>query len=652
LFIVQGFIVPSLAKDRTTSAANPFSSLVKYSAEQIEQVREASDIVDVVGEHVRLRKRGRNYVGLCPFHNEKTPSFNVQEDKGIFKCFGCGKAGDVYSFIMEVEGLSFPEAIQRLAQKANITLEEEGQSEEASERETLFNACRESAAFYYRALRSNLGEQPAQYLKQRGLGAEILKKFGVGYAPEASGLLMNALHKKGFFNPILEKAGIISQTTSGEWYERFRGRIIFPVFSPTGRIIGFGGRVMPSANAKQLAKYVNSPETSIYHKSHVLYGLYQAKDTIRRQEFAILVEGYADVLALYQAGFKNVVAASGTSLTKEQLDLLRRYSTTLTLIFDADQAGKNAAVRGIELAIEAGFDVNTVILPKGEDPDSYIRKNGADAFGELLARKQSFIETKAQWFEEEGVLNDPAKHAAAIRSIVETIAKIPDGIKQELFIRRVAGRFRLSESNLLSALEGIKRSAPHAYKKRVAKQQQEVEANPANTFEQSDAGNVEVTGSEKLILESFLFAPRQTMEMMEAQGFSLLEVHSHQILEVIHYIIEQLQGGDTPKVSELIDHFRENEYIKQLIVEVSIGKEQTSDIWKTNGSEEDTLRKTVVGARQAFSILCRDRLKRERALVVDQINYATAEEQGPLMKRSLELARQIEDMKTLSRQSD
>ena len=363
------------------------------------------------------------------------------EDRGIFKCFGCGKGGDVFSFVMQLEGLTFPEAIQKLAKRANIELEGSQNEEEdaaRSERESIYHALREAAAYYYRLLRSPEGSQAMTYLRNRGLDEDMMRKFGLGYAPERSGLLIDHLVNKGIDTDKLERAGLIARRDSGDHYERFRGRVMFPVFNATGRIVGFGGRILPNTS-KELAKYINSPDTHIYHKSQILYGLFQGKDAIRKAGFAILVEGYADVLAVFQAGIENVVAASGTSLIVEQLKLLKRYTSSIVLLFDADTAGKNATMRGIELAIEAGFDVGTVILPSGEDPDSFIRLNGKEAFESAIEHRQTFIETKAQWFEEQGAFRDPGRMAQAVRSIVETIAKVPDSIKRPL-LHSKAGR--------------------------------------------------------------------------------------------------------------------------------------------------------------------------------------------------------------------
>ncbi|MEP7236179.1 MAG: DNA primase, partial [Ignavibacteriota bacterium] len=371
---------------------------MRTSDDIVERVRNATSIVDVVSEHVRLRKRGRNHIGLCPFHTEKTPSFNVLEDKGIYKCFGCGEGGDVFSFVMKIEGLNFPETLTKLAKNAGIDYQPQQRNSDQNptdRAEPLLGACHEFAAFCYRALRNDGNFHAMKYLLDRDFSEEILKKFGVGFAPEGSSSFLHSQEISEGTLPIFEQAGIISRGDGGDYYDRFRHRVIFPIMNQTGRIIAFGGRILPGAS-KELAKYVNSPETPIYHKSQVLYGLFQAKDSIRKKDYAIMVEGYADVLALSQAGFENVIAAAGTSLTTDQLNLLRRYTKTIVLLFDADLAGKNAMLRGIELALAAGFDVSSIILPAGEDPDSILRTEGPEGFERRLEQRTSFIETKAK----------------------------------------------------------------------------------------------------------------------------------------------------------------------------------------------------------------------------------------------------------------
>jgi len=624
---------------------------VKVSQDQIERIREATNIVDLVTEHVRLKKRGRNFVGLCPFHNEKTPSFNVLEDKGIFKCFGCGKGGDVFSFVMFIEGLTFPEAIRKLAERAHIEIEgSEAEANEVArgERESIYNALREAAAFYYRSLRSPIGESARAYLRSRGLYYEHFKndddkkksvqeKFGIGFAPERSGMLINHLTNKGIDLAKLELVGLIARRDSGEYYERFRGRVIFPVFHQTGRIVGFGGRILPNSS-KELAKYINSPDTQVYHKSQILYGLFQAKDAIRHAGFAILVEGYADVLAVVQAGTENVVAASGTSLTTQQLKLLDRYTRTevgfssfvgpsgqkkiqsyyrseIVLVFDADTAGQNATVRGIELALQAGFDVSTVTLPAGEDPDSFIRKNGHEAFEDAIKYRQNFIEAKAQMFEEQGLFSDPARKAAAVHSMVETIAKIPDIIKHEAFIRRLGERFKLNQQTLTFELHRL-------LGKSVNGQNMEGTGTPLPPESNSDTGEEEATAEvssikpensiadpEGTLLEAMLADPIAVEKIIDAQEFSLDLISHPETRELIGYLLQRVEDGDPPTISQLLDEFRDRPQFESLISVYGISHDLLSRNWDEQPIEE----KMIAQARHAIDSLQRAAIERQQS---------------------------------------
>ncbi len=581
---------------------------MKVSSDQLDRIREATNIVDLVAEHVRLKKRGRNFIGLCPFHNEKTPSFNVLEDRGIFKCFGCGKGGDVFSFVMEMEALTFPEAVRKLAERAHIEIEgSQAEADEAarSERETLMNVLREAAAFYYRVLRSAAGADAKNYLRSRGLDEDIQRTFGLGFAPPASGELLQHFVQQGTSAQKLERVGLVARRDSGEYYERFRARVMFPVFNATGRIVGFGGRVLPNAS-KEFAKYINSPDTEIYHKSQILYGLFQAKDAIRRAGYAILVEGYADVLAVVQSGTQNVVAASGTSLTVEQLQLLKRYTSNIVLLFDADTAGKNATMRGIELAIEAGFDVSTVILPAGDDPDSFIRARGSDAFRSAVDHRQSFIETKAQIFEEQGAFRDPAAMAAAVRSIVETISKVPDAIKRALFIQKLGERFHLSEQLLSTELAKRSNAADerHSLQEGPPSISMSEAEGPGTTAFPSSAP----TPAEGALLEALLVEPIPVARTIEGQDFRLDLIRQPHARELISYILQRVEEGDPPDLHGLFDEFRDRPEFESLITTYGLSRTLLSNHW----DEQPMEGAAVALAQQAIDSLERADIEQQR----------------------------------------
>lgn len=427
---------------------------MRISDDKIEEVRSASDIVDVISAYVQLKKRGKSFVGRCPFHQEKTPSFTVSPEKQVYHCFGCGAGGNVFGFVMQFEKVSFVEAVRSLAERAGIVIPT-GKSDDpgAGEFEALYSAVRTAAVYFHENLVQAVeGRLGLEYLKHRGLADETMRKFGLGYSLNGWDGLVNQARKQGLDLDVLDRAGLLVRRDDGSgYYDRFRGRIMIPIFLPSGRTIAFGARKLREDDP--LGKYINSPETPIYNKSAVLYGLSHSKEAIRERSFAVLVEGYLDLLSLFQAGIQNVVASSGTALTPDQVRLISRYARSVTIVYDADSAGSKAAMRGVDIVLEGGLDVNVVELPAGEDPDSYVRKEGGAAFEGMLERSTSFLEFKAGLFEREGLFRTPEGKTRAVRSIVETVSKIGDELKRAFFIKRLAERFGLYESLLLRELE-------------------------------------------------------------------------------------------------------------------------------------------------------------------------------------------------------
>ena len=425
--------------------------------DKVEEVKSATDIVDVVSDYVRLKKAGSNFKGLCPFHNEKTPSFNVNPSMGIFKCFGCGEGGDAISFVMKIEGTGFTETVRMLAEQAGIELPSEGtQDPHKDEKESILHALRFAARWYYEQLtKTDVGrERGLKYFENRGLAPETIKKFGLGFAPDAWDALLKAAEAAQIKPEILDKAGLVLPNKNGDgFHDRFRERVMFPIFSHVGKVLGFGGRVLPDSKAPTgdyvPPKYINSPETRVYHKSRVLYGLYQGKQAIRGEEEVILVEGYTDVVSLYQAGVKNVVASSGTALTPDQVRVLGRYAKRVLLLYDADSAGAAAALRGIDLILRAGLAAYVVALPEGADPDSFVQQFGAEAFRSYLKKeRQSFVHFKVSAAKREGALSTPEGQAEAARSVLESIAQIPDTVAQDGYIRVAAAELGVPDIHL------------------------------------------------------------------------------------------------------------------------------------------------------------------------------------------------------------
>jgi len=421
---------------------------------KIDEIRSANDIVDVISAVVRLRKRGKNFTGLCPFHQEKTPSFTVSAEKQMFHCFGCGKGGNIFTFVMEIEKVSFVEAVRSLAERAGITLPtESAQGPQQTEIDQLFAACKFAATHFYKNLDSPEGKSALEYFHSRGFSDATINTFGLGYSKNAWDGLLKAAELEGIAVGHLLRAGLMRKKEGSENpYDYFRGRAMFPIFSPTGRVIAFGARKMRDDDPIQ-GKYINSPETPIYSKSRVLFGLFQSKESIRSEETALMVEGYADLISLFQAGIQNVVASSGTALTEEQVKLVGKYARTLALVYDSDSAGSQAALRGLDVALEHGLDVRIASLPQGEDPDSFVRKNGAKEFRGLLERAVSFIDFKAEQFLALGRFSTPEGKTEAVRSIVQSIAKINDELKRNFFVKEVSEKYQIYESVLYRELE-------------------------------------------------------------------------------------------------------------------------------------------------------------------------------------------------------
>lgn len=428
--------------------------------EVIDKVLETARIEDVVGDFVDLKKRGTSLIGNCPFHNEKTPSFHVSVSKGIYKCFGCGAGGDSLKFVMELEKFSYPEAIRYLADKYAIQIEEversPAQLAAQDKRESLYVLSAWAGKFFTEQLwTSQMGQVIGlNYFKERGYREDIIKKFELGYSPEEWTALVDKAQEAGFHPDYLAASGLAIERDDKSLYDRFRGRVMFPIHNLTGRIIGFGGRTLKTD--KKVAKYVNSPESEIYHKSDVLYGLNFAKKAIMDENNCYLVEGYADVLSVHQAGVENVVSSSGTSLTTGQIKLISRFTKNVTILYDGDEAGIKASLRGTDMLLEEGLNVKVLLFPDGNDPDSYVQKYGAAAFKEYVrSHQQDFIFYKTNILLRDAN-NDPIKRAEVIRDVVESIALIPDEIKVSVFIRECSSLLDIEERILLAELNKIR----------------------------------------------------------------------------------------------------------------------------------------------------------------------------------------------------
>lgn len=466
----------------------------------IDRILDAANIVDVVSEFVTLRKRGINYVGLCPFHSDKTPSFYVSPAKNICKCFACGEGGTAVHFIMKHEQLNYFDALRYLAKKYNIEIQER----ELTEREKQKRSDRESMlivnSWAQQYFSNQLYEHPEgktvglRYFAERGFREDTIRKFQLGYSLEQRDALYKAAVKNGYKKEFLEKTGLIIVYDNGNAADRFRGRVIFPVHTLSGKVVAFGGRVLKKD--EKTAKYVNSPESEIYHKSNELYGIYFAKQAIVKADRCFLVEGYTDVISMHQAGVENVVASSGTALTQGQIRLIHRFTSNITVLYDGDAAGIKAALRGIDLLLEDGMNVKVVLLPDGEDPDSFARKHNASQFAEFIKQNETdFIRFKTRLLLDDAG-NDPIKRSSLITDIIRTVAIIPDNIARSIYIRECSAMMEIDEQVLLNEVNKI----------RLSKEEKQYAQNPppASATTGLTTGYADIPGYQPLPEEGFL----------------------------------------------------------------------------------------------------------------------------------------------------
>jgi DNA primase len=553
---------------------------------QVEEIRANTDIVDLISGYVQLQKRGRNYIGLCPFHNEKTPSFTVSPEKQIYHCFGCHAGGNAYKFLMEYKNISFVESVHELAENLGIKLEENSAPnvEEKSEFEELYEINVVAAKYFSNNL-LNLpdGEIARTYFKERKIKPQTNKIFGLGYAlPEWDSLLKH-LESNKINLSLAKNIGLIDTRDNGGYYDKYRGRTIFPIFSPNGRVIGFGGRVMKKD--EKTAKYINSPESKIYSKRKTLYGLYHSKEEIRRLDRAILVEGYMDVISLFQSGVKNVVASSGTALTDEQVKLLSRFSKNIVVLFDADPAGQKAATRSIEILLKAGFDVKLITLPNGEDPDSYINNFGYDEFNKQVAKAKDFLEFQTEQFYNAGAFNDPRESAEAIRELVKRVALIDDELKRNILIKSISQKFSLREKLIEKELDNILEFNLKTNNKLIQRKKNKatsLQSNPIENFHNATSFKMEQDIT-RLMLEGIMAIVEKVFDYIHPNDF---KDKSFRLIIMTIYRLYQKGNISTASIIDNIKDDLVRSIAFQLILSpLSISGTQISDRW--NKKRED-----------------------------------------------------------------
>jgi DNA primase len=535
------------------------------SDKSVQQIYDTIKVEEVVGDFVHLKRRGINHIGLCPFHHEKTPSFNVSSVKGIFKCFGCGEGGDAVQFVMKIENLSYPESLRWLAKKYNIQLEEIAPSAEAMEKQQAADSLYIVNAFAQEYFLAQLFDTDygrsigLQYFKERGLREETIRRFGLGYSNGINSDLVQTATGKGYKLEIMQSAGLAS--TAGKDF--FRQRVMFPIHNLSGKVLGFGGRTLSSD--KKTPKYLNTPESEIYHKSKILYGISQAKKAILQENMCYMVEGYMDVITLSQAGIENVVASSGTSLTVGQIQLVKRFSPNLTILYDGDAAGIKAALRGLELVLEQDMNVKVLLIPDGEDPDSYLQKVGVSAFREFLQKEAvDFILFKTRLLLKDAK-DDPMKRAELIKELVESIAHIPDTLKRSVYVKQCSELMDIGEQILHNEIN----------KRIAARLKKNLETESKNEQSDNDLPAPIEPGSD----ETFSIPEkRRGHEFLEKDIARILIMFGNRELTPKETVAEYILIN----MSELIDEFDSPlfaELVEICIETLSAGKELKSEIF-------------------------------------------------------------------------
>ncbi|WP_224995679.1 DNA primase [Cesiribacter sp. SM1] len=553
----------------------------------IAELQQRLDIEEVVGDYVTLKRKGRNLWACCPFHDEKSPSFSVAPDKGIYKCFGCGKAGDAINFVMEVDSLSFTDAVKQLAQKYGIELpEEEPEPEELQEhqeKESLYIILKFAADYFQQLLKEHPEGKSIgySYLKERGFPDAIIKKFELGYSIDAWDGLLKAATNKGYSTDLLEKAGLIIRKDD-KTYDRFRGRVIFPIHHPSGKPIAFGARQL--ITDKKQPKYINSPETPVYHKSNVLYGMHLAKKLIRQHDNCYLVEGYTDVISLHLCGIENVVASSGTSLTTEQIRLISRYSKHITVLYDGDPAGMKASLRGIDMILEGGLLAKVVVFPEGEDPDSYSRKVGATAFASYLKEEATdFVVFKTKLLLKEAG-TDPLRRTEVARDIMGSIALLSDPVAQSVYLRECSNLLNIDEAVLMAELQKLLRrkkgqDAPEApdYAPPLP---QAAPAEPQKATTSEESLSLQEKESVRLLLR---YGFHQVGENLPLHRYLLQEVaeidfQTPVYREILDLYRRQLESGQVINEQYLLQHG--STAVKEVVADLSISRYELSEAWQ------------------------------------------------------------------------
>lgn len=602
------------------------------SQQTIQEIQNRIDIIDIVGSFVKLKRRGTNLIGNCPFHHEKTPSFTVSPSKEIYKCFGCGKSGNAIGFVMEHEKYTYVEALKWLAQRYNVEIEETETSPEYKEQQQLADSLHIVNQFAVKFFQHQLLEveegmnNALSYLKERGFNDDTINKFQVGYCPNQRDSFAREALKNQYSAEVLKKSGLCIER-DGQLLDNYRGRIIFPIHNQSGKIIGFGARVIGSSDRGP--KYINTPENELYVKSKILYGAYFARQTIDRLDECFLVEGYTDVTAMHQAGIENVVASGGTSLTPDQLRLIKKYTNNLTIIYDGDAAGIKAALRGLDLAIEEGLNVQLVLVPDKEDPDSYVKKVGADTFREFVKNnKQDFI-----IFQLEVALkdagNDSNRKAAVVNQIAESISKLnrtEDFTRQQDYIRRCSSLLRVDEQGLTALVQKLSREKQQKEEKKSVREESQSEILPDNAAEEQvgmdlffkDELNEQAVIRALIEFGTLTWDDNRTVAefiFQEVDNDGLEDLFDNKVLiSILNEYRTQFNNGENPTEKTFLYH--PDQQINQLAVTLLTEKHQISPNW-TKVYKGDILNRNDLYREEVLSCLTYLKIKKIKRLILE-----------------------------------
>lgn len=561
---------------------------MKIPQEKFDEIAQANDIVDVISEYIQVKKRGKSFLAVCPFHPDKNPSLHISQQKQVYHCFSCKSSGNVYTFVQNYEKITFMDAVQKLAQRAGIELRINSKDPDLSnELSKLFEINKAALKYFYRNLQNLSGGEKDfifNYLDSRNIDSKMIEKFSIGYSHKSwDGLLNYFLEENIFTKSEIEKAGLLIKKENDEnnFYDRFRGRLMFPIFSENDKVVGFGGRKLYEDDPG--GKYINSPESRIYSKSKVLYGLNFAKEKIRYSDNVILVEGYMDLISLHKYGFENVVASSGTALTEDQVKLISRYTKNIFVLFDSDFAGIKAAKRGIEIILEAGLDLSVVTLPEGEDPDSFLNKYGKAEFEKYISSGKSLITFISELYEKDNKLKTVGDKTEFVKEIIGYIGKIPDKIKRALYIKEISGIYSIYESDLRDELEkSVKENNARAFPKSSLVIPETKRSKLSNRAEN-------ISPAEFDLINLFINGDDEAVSYLE-NNLEIDFVKNNTVLLAVEYFLDEYINHGKIELSKALSDI-ENEDAKILITTAALPRHEVSFI---SSSSQDSILNSAI----------------------------------------------------------